>query len=72
MNYLAKNIKYIRALKGLSQERLAEDLKVSRSRISSYEDKRASPPIEFLISLSEYINISMDVLIKENLNNLEL
>ena len=72
MNYLSKNIKYIRVLKGVSQEQLAEDLKVSRSRISSYEDKRASPPIDFLINLSAYINISMDILIKKKLDTLEL
>ena len=72
MNYLSKNIKYIRTLKKLSQEQFADDLKVSRSRISSYEENRAKPPISFLIALSNYAKITMDVLIKEKLNNLEL
>jgi len=56
----------------LSQEQFADDLKVSRSRISSYEEDRAKPPISFLITLSDYSKITMDVLIKEKLNNLEL
>lgn len=72
MNYLSKNIRYIRTLKRLSQEQFADDLKVSRSRISSYEENRAIPPIPFLIKLSNYAKITMDVLVKEKLDNLEL
>lgn len=72
MNYLSKNIRYIRTLKRLSQEQFADDLKVSRSRISSYEENRAKPPISFLITLSDYANITMDVLIKNKLDTLEL
>ena len=47
MNFLAKNIQHLRGLKNLSQEALAEELKVSRSRISSYEERRSAPSIEF-------------------------
>ena len=72
MNYLSKNIKYIRTLKRCSQEQFADDLKVSRSRISSYEENRAKPPISFLIALSTYTSIPMDLLIKKKLNNLDL
>lgn len=72
MNYLSKNIKYIRTLKGISQEQLAEELKVSRSRISSYEEGRATPAIDFVIELSDYTNITMDVLIKEKLDSLDV
>ena len=68
MNFLAKNIKHIRALKGLTQEQFGEDLKVSRSRISSYEENRAIPPVDFLIDLSEYFNIPIDILIKNDLS----
>jgi len=72
VNYLSKNIRYIRTLKRLSQEQFADDLKVSRSRISSYEENRAKPPISFLIALSDYAKITMDVLIKNKLDTLEL
>ena len=68
VNYLSKNIRYIRTLKRLSQEQFADDLNVSRSRISSYEENRAVPPIEFLVDLSEYFNIPLDILIKNNLS----
>ena len=68
MNFLSQNIKHIRTLKGLTQEQFAEDLKVSRSRISSYEENRAVPPIEFLIDLSDYFKIPIDILIKNDLS----
>ncbi|WP_298262345.1 LexA family transcriptional regulator [uncultured Lutibacter sp.] len=69
MNNLSNNIKHLRTLKSLTQEQFAKDLKVSRSRISSYEENRAIPPIDFLIELSEYFNISMDILIKNDLTS---
>jgi transcriptional regulator with XRE-family HTH domain len=68
MNYLPNNIKQIRTLKGLTQEQFAEDLKVSRSRISSYEENRAIPPIDFLIVLSDYFKIPIDILVKNDLS----
>ncbi len=68
MNFLPNNIKHIRTLKGLTQEQFAEDLNVSRSRISSYEENRAIPPIDFLVQLSDYFTIPIDVLIKNDLS----
>jgi transcriptional regulator with XRE-family HTH domain len=68
MNFLSNNIKHIRTLKGLTQEQFAEDLKVSRSRISSYEENRAVPPIEFIVELSDYFKIPIDSLIRNDLS----
>ncbi len=67
MNFLAKNIQHLRSLKKLSQEALAEDLKVSRSRISSYEEGRSAPSIEFLISFSDYIKLPIDIILRKDL-----
>ena len=72
MSNLSKNIKHLRTLKKLTQESLAEELLVTRSRISSYEENRAKPPISFIIDLSNYVNISIDILLKEKLDNLEV
>lgn len=68
MNYLSNNIKHIRTLKKLTQEQFAEELKVSRSRISSYEENRAVPPVDFLIDLSDFFKIPIDILIKNDLS----
>lgn len=67
MNNLSKNIKHLRSLKKLTQEALAEELKVTRSRISSYEENRSSPTIDFLIDFSKYFSIPIDIIIKNDL-----
>ncbi|QFZ53363.1 LexA family transcriptional regulator [Oceanihabitans sp. IOP_32] len=67
MNYISKNIQHLRSLKKLSQEALAEELKVSRSRISSYEEGRSAPSIEFIISFSDYVKIPIDILLRKDL-----
>lgn len=67
MNYISKNIQHLRSLKKLSQEALAEELKVSRSRISSYEEGRSAPSIEFIISFSDYVKIPIDILLRNDL-----
>ncbi|WP_282073963.1 XRE family transcriptional regulator [Polaribacter atrinae] len=67
MKNLSKNIKHLRTLKKLTQESLAEELSVTRSRISSYEENRSSPTIEFLIAFSAYFKIPIDIIIKNDL-----
>ena len=67
MSNLSKNIKYLRGLKKLTQESLAEELAVTRSRISSYEECRSSPNIDFLIDFSTYFKIPIDIIIKNDL-----
>jgi transcriptional regulator with XRE-family HTH domain len=67
MNFISKNINHLRGLKKLSQELLAEELKVTRSRISSYEEGRSAPSIEFIISLSDYFKIPIDILLRNDL-----
>jgi transcriptional regulator with XRE-family HTH domain len=67
MNYIATNIKHLRKLKKLSQERLAEELNVTRSRIGSYEENRSAPTIEFLIAFSDYYKTPIDILLRNDL-----
>ena len=67
MKIISKNIRHLRHLKGLTQEVLAEDLKVTRSRISSYEENRSAPTIEMLILLSDYFRVPIDILLRNDL-----
>lgn len=67
MTNISKNIKHLRSLKKLSQEGLAEELKVTRSRIGSYEENRSSPTIEMLIKLSDYFKVPIDILLRNDL-----
>jgi len=67
MKTIAKNIKHLRGLKRLSQEGLAEELDVTRSRIGSYEENRSAPTIEMLIKLSDYFKLPVDILLRNDL-----
>lgn len=67
MKLIQVNIKHLRTLKKLSQERFAEEMKWSRSMVGSYEEGRSEPPIDRLIDLSNYFNIPIDILVKNDL-----
>ena len=68
MNYIAKNIRHLRSLKGLTQEQLAEEIQTTRSRIGSYEEGRSEPPIHMLVVFSEYFKLPIDILVKSDLS----
>lgn len=67
MKHIQANIKHLRTLKKLSQERFADELNWSRSMVGSYEEGRSEPPIDRLIDLSNYFNIPIDILVKNDL-----
>ena len=67
MKKIASNIRHLRYLKGLTQEQLAEEFCIPRSRIGSYEEGRSEPPIEMLIHLSDYFKVPVDILVKNDL-----
>lgn len=64
---LSEKIHILRNRYGYSQENLADLCKVSRQAISKWESNLAFPEIEKLIFLSKLFNISVDVLIKDEL-----
>jgi transcriptional regulator with XRE-family HTH domain len=67
-NFIAKNIKFLRGLKKLSQEDLAEDLKITRAQVSTYERESSAPSIPILLKLSKYFEIPIDILIKNDIS----
>lgn len=72
MSKIANNIRFLRQLKGLSQEQLADELNVTRSRIGGYEEGRNEPPIDLLIRLSEFFHIAIDALVRGDLKKTNL
>jgi transcriptional regulator with XRE-family HTH domain len=72
MSKIASNIRHLRQMKGLSQEQLADELQVTRSRIGGYEEARNEPPIDLLIRLSEYFHIAIDALVRGDLKKTNL
>lgn len=66
--YLGNNIKVLRNRKGLSQEALAAELKIPRTTLNNYENTRVlNPTAEILISIAKYFFVSLDVLLKYDL-----
>ena len=62
-NKFAKRLKSIREAAELTQEQLANELKVSRGAISYYEKGERTPDIEFLYSVSEFFDLPFDYLL---------
>lgn len=60
---LGERIKYYRTNKGLSQEKLAECINVSRQAITKWERNGGVPELNNLIALSNLFEVSIDTLI---------
>ena len=60
---LNENIYNLRKKNGLSQEDLAEQIKVARQTISNWELGETSPNTEQLVLLAKSFNVSVDELI---------
>ena len=63
---LSEKLYSLRKKSGLSQEQLAEQLNVSRQAISKWESGVSVPESEKLIVISTYFNVSVDYLIKDD------
>lgn len=66
---LSEKLYQLRKKSGLSQEQLAEQLNVSRQAISKWESGSAFPESEKLIIISNYFGISVDYLLKDDVED---
>ncbi len=62
MNF-SENLSKLRKEKGIKQEVLANDMKVSRQTVSKWENGTAMPDLKKLTALAEYFGITMDELL---------
>lgn len=67
---LGKQIKNCRQEANLSQEELAERVYVSRQTISNWENDKSYPDVHSLVLLSEIFQISLDKLIKGDIDRM--
>ena len=56
-------LREIRKKKGLSQQKVAMDLNISREALSYYENGKRNPDVSMLIAMSKYFNVSIDYLL---------
>ena len=60
---VGKRIRLARELAGLTQERLAETMGVSRTAVSRWESGEIDPTIEHLVELAQTLKVSSDFLL---------
>lgn len=73
MDLIVENIKFLRKhFKGLTQHEISDRLAVSRSRYASYETGRIEVPIDVLIRLSKFYNVTIDVMLKVDLTTVSM
>ncbi|TDQ41172.1 helix-turn-helix domain-containing protein [Aureibacillus halotolerans] len=65
MNTVATNIKSKRKEREMTQQELADALNVSRTTVSNWETGRNYPDLETVIAISDVLEISLDILLKE-------
>ena len=68
---LSRQIKKYRMQANLSQEELAEKIFVSRQTISNWENDKNYPDIKSLVLMSEVFQVSLDNLIKGDLEKMK-
>ena len=72
--FFNKNLKYIRQKKGISQQELADKLKIDRSTISRWENDEMDITVGNALLLADYFNVPIedftakDMTTEENIN----
>lgn len=61
---IGKKLKNVRTKSSFTQEKVAEEIQVSRQTISNWENEKSYPDIISVIKLSDFYNISLDELLK--------
>lgn len=65
-NYTNLNLKYLREKKGISQTKLAQDLKVDTSTITKWENNTRQITLEWTIKLANYFDMDVGSFISVN------
>jgi len=69
MSTAGKNLKYLRKLRGWTQEEFATKLQIKRSLLGAYEEERAEPRIEVLEIVGEMFKLTLDDLFLKDLSD---
>lgn len=64
-NEFGKKLKEFRVAKGLSQQKLAEELGFCNQTISFWESGSREPDLDTLLKISHYFSVSVDELLEE-------
>ena len=60
MSFAGKNLRYLRKLRGWTQEEFANKLRIKRSLLGAYEEERAEPRLEVTEHICNIFKLSME------------
>ncbi|MBX2921593.1 MAG: LexA family transcriptional regulator [Chitinophagaceae bacterium] len=63
-----QNLKYLRKLRGWTQEEFANKLGIKRSLVGAYEEERADPRIDVLEKLADMFKLTLDDLLRKDIS----
>jgi transcriptional regulator with XRE-family HTH domain len=69
MSTAGLNLKYLRKLRGWTQEEFAQKINIKRSLIGAYEEERADPRLDVLEIVGDMFKLSMDELLLKDLSD---
>lgn len=58
-NYTNANLKFLREMKEITQERISKDLKLDQSTLAKWENNSRKITLEWAINLAEYFNVNV-------------
>jgi transcriptional regulator with XRE-family HTH domain len=64
-----QNLKYLRKLRGWTQEEFAQKLRIKRSLLGAYEEERAEPRIDVLEVVCDIFKLTLDDLLRKDLSD---
>lgn len=69
MSFAGKNLRYLRKLRGWTQEEFANKLKIKRSLLGAYEEERAEPRLEVTENICSIFKLSMEEFFLKDLSS---
>jgi transcriptional regulator with XRE-family HTH domain len=70
MSIAGQNLKYLRKLRGWTQEEFANKLRIKRSLVGAYEEERADPRLDVLEIVADMFKLTLDELLLKELSNI--
>lgn len=68
MSVANQNLKYLRKLRGWTQEEFSQKLGIKRSLLGAYEEERAEPRIDVLETVCDIFKLTMDEILRKDLS----
>ena len=64
-----QNLKYLRKLRGWTQEEFSQKLRIKRSLLGAYEEERAEPRIDVLEVVCDIFKLTLDDILRKDLSD---